>query len=65
MPMPAIALQEELIRSMSVERKLEVSQALREAAWELKAAWIRSMHPELPEPGVQEEVRRLFRNAGA
>ena len=50
---------------MSPDRKLEVSQALRQAAWELKAAWIRSIHPELPELAVQDEVRRLFRDAGA
>lgn len=50
---------------MSAEQKLILSQALRDSAWEFKAAWIRSSQPELTEAAVQEAVRRLFRHAGA
>jgi hypothetical protein len=50
---------------MSAEEKLRRSQALRDSAWVLKTAWIRSTRPELPEAAVHEEVRRMFRHAGA
>jgi hypothetical protein len=50
---------------MSAEQKLQLSQALRDSAWVLKAAWIRCTLPELTEPEVQEAVRRVFRHAGA
>ena len=65
MPISVMDLQAQLIRAMTPERKLAISQSLRRTAWELKAAWIRSIHPELPEAEVQAEVRRLFRDAGA
>jgi hypothetical protein len=65
MTLTAIEMQVQLVRAMSAERKLQLSQALRDSAWELKAAWIRSTRPELPEPEVQEAVRRVFRHAGA
>lgn len=50
---------------MTAEQKLMLSQALRKSAWEFKAAWIRSSRPDLPEPAVQDVVRRLFRDARA
>ena len=59
----AVDLQVQLVRAMTAEQKLRLSQALRDAAWEFKAAWIRSNQPELSEPAVQEAVRRLFRDA--
>lgn len=65
MPSSAAELQVQLVRAMTAEHKLRLSQALRDSAWEFKAAWIRSIQPELPEPAVQEAVRRLFRHAGA
>jgi hypothetical protein len=58
-------LQLRLVQAMTAEQKLLASQSLRELAWGLKAAWIRSRQPELSEAEVQETVRRLFRNAGA
>lgn len=61
----AMDLQLQLVRAMTAEQKLMLSQALRDSAWELKAAWIRSSQPELPEPAVQDAVRRLFRDARA
>jgi hypothetical protein len=65
MPSSATALQVQLVRAMSAEQKLKLSQALRDSAWEFKAAWIRSSQPELTEAAVQEAVRHLFRHAGA
>ncbi len=55
----------ELVRAMTAEQKLRLSQALRDSAWEFKAAWIRSNQPELGESAVQDAVRRLFRHVGA
>jgi hypothetical protein len=65
MPSSAAALQVQLVRAMTPEHKLRLSQALRDSAWEFKAAWIRTNQPELPEAAVQQAVRRLFRHAGA
>ena len=55
----------QLVQAMTAEQKLRLSQALRDSAWEFKAAWIRSIQPDLTESAVQEAVRRLFRHAGA
>jgi len=65
MPQSAGELQQQLVSRMSVEEKLQASAALRTAAWELKAAWIRSQQPDLGETEVQDAVRRWFRDAGA
>jgi hypothetical protein len=64
MSTPAHELQRQLVRAMSPEEKIRASESLRAAAWELKAAWIRSRHPELAESEVQDDVRRWFRDAG-
>jgi hypothetical protein len=65
MSSPALELQQRLVRAMSPEEKIRASEALRRAAWALKAAWTRSRHPELPEEAVQDAVRRWFRDTGA
>lgn len=65
MPSSATEIQVQLVRAMTAEQKLKLSQALRDSAWEFKAAWIRSSQPELAESAVQEAVRRLFRHAGS
>ena len=65
MSSPALELQRRLIRAMSAQEKIRASEALRAAAWALKAAWIRSQHPELSEVDVQDAVRRWFRDAAA
>ncbi len=57
-------MQVQLVRAMTPEEKLSISQALRDSAWEFKAAWIRSCRPDLAESDVQETVRKLFRDAG-
>ena len=50
---------------MSPERKLLASDALRHAAWQLKAAWIATQHPELDREAIDARVRRAFLDAGA
>ncbi len=57
-------LQDQLLSGLSAERKLLLSEGLRHAAWELKAAWIRNQHPELTPREVTERVRQLFLHAG-
>jgi hypothetical protein len=64
MPLSGAQVQAQLVRAMTPEQKLRLSQALRDSAWELKAAWIRANRPDLAEAAVQETVRRLFRDAG-
>jgi hypothetical protein len=51
-------VQIERLRSMTAEEKIRASEDLRAAAWELKAAWLRSRNPGLPESEVQDAVRR-------
>ncbi len=65
MPAEALALQDRLLKAMSPERKLLASEALRNAAWELKAAWISSRHPDLTALAVQQRVRQIFLDVGS
>ena len=65
MAAPAYELQRRLIRAMSPEEKLRASEALRAAAWELKAAWLRSQHSDWSDDEVHDAVRRWFRDAAA
>ena len=53
-------MQLERLRAMTAEEKIRASESLRAAAWEFKAEWLRSRHPELPEAEVQAAVRRWF-----
>jgi hypothetical protein len=47
-------------RRMTPAEKLEIALQLRQAAWELKAAGLRTQHPEWSEEQVQESVREIF-----
>ena len=58
------AAQDRIIAAMSPEQKVLASERLRQAAWVLKAAWIRDRYPDLTESEVQEQVRRIFLDAG-
>lgn len=60
MPLSVLELQRQLISRMSPEEKLRASEALRTAAWSLKAAWIQGLHPDWSELQVQEAVWRCF-----
>jgi hypothetical protein len=61
----ALEVQDRLLKAMSPERKLLASEALRHAAWELKAAWVSSRHPDLSPLEVRERVRQIFLDAGS
>lgn len=65
MPLSVLEFQDRLLQAMSPECKLLASDALRRAAWELKAAWIASQHPELDSADIDARVRRVFLDAGA
>ena len=47
MPLSGAEVQAQLVRAMTPEQKLGVSQALHDFAWELKAAWLRTSRPDL------------------
>jgi hypothetical protein len=52
--------QEEIIRTMSPGRRLEVARELYETAWQVKAAGLRREHPEWPEELLLAKLRRVF-----
>lgn len=60
-----LEMQDQLLRAMSPERKLLASDALRRTAWQLKAAWLATQHPELDGEAIEARVRRAFLDAGA
>jgi hypothetical protein len=50
----------EIYRRMAPVQKLEEAFRLRELAWTIKAASIRSMHPDWNEQAIDAEVRKIF-----
>ncbi len=44
-------------------RRLQAAEALYRSAWELKLAWLRRCHPELPEAELRKRVRDIFLHA--
>lgn len=50
-------------RAMSGAQRMKVAERLYWSARKIKAAGLRSQHPDWPETRVQEEVRRIFLNA--
>lgn len=52
--------QREIYRKMTPEQKLIEAERLYFAARALKAAWLRTLHPDWSEAQVQNEVRRIF-----
>ena len=52
--------QKRIYRSMTPEQKLKVATDLYRSARELKAAGLRSQHPDWSESEVQEKVREIF-----
>ena len=59
----ALEIQRRTIRAMTPEQKLRVSEGLRQTAWQLKAARLRQLHPDLTEDAVQDAVRKWFLDA--
>lgn len=47
----------------TVLRRLNAAEALYRSAWELKLAWLRRCHPELPEAELRKRVRDIFLHA--
>lgn len=52
--------QDEILRTMTPGRRLQVAQELYETAWQLRAAGLRREHPDWPEERVMGKVRRVF-----
>ena len=52
-----------LVSLLSQEDKLRAEEDLRWAAWRLKAAWLREIHPDWPDLRIQATVREIFRHA--
>jgi hypothetical protein len=44
-------------------RRFRAAEALYRSAWELKLAWLRRCHPELPEAELRRRVREIFLHA--
>ncbi len=53
----------EILRQMSGERRLRVAEQLYWTARKVKAAGVRSQHPDWSEEEVKAEVRRIFLHA--
>ena len=50
----------EIYRKMTPERKLEISFALDRVARDLKAAGLRTQHPEWTEQQIADKVKEIF-----
>lgn len=53
-------LQVRRFREMSPERKLELAGEMREFAWELRAAGLRTRFPRLSESEIHRRLRQRF-----
>ena len=53
-------IQHNIFQNMTPEQRILAAHRLYWAARELKAASIRSWHPELKEPEVQKQVKEFF-----
>ena len=53
----------ETLRRMSGEEKLRTASAIYWSARKIKAARLRSLHPEWVEDKIEEEVKRIFMHA--
>ena len=62
--MPLVSEQLKALKAMTPARKLEAAMQLYWSARRLKASWLRQIHTDWTEEEVQDEVRRIFRNAG-
>lgn len=52
--------QEEIIRSMTPGRRLQIAQELYEMAWNLKGAGLRRQHPDWSGEEIDAKLRRVF-----
>jgi hypothetical protein len=51
------------LRAMTGERRLHLAERLYWSARKMKAAGLRSQHPDWPEQRLNDEVRRIFSHA--
>jgi hypothetical protein len=51
------------LRAMTGERRLRLAEQLYWSARKMKAAGLRSQHPDWPEQRLNDEVRRIFSHA--
>jgi hypothetical protein len=57
------SIQDEILRKMSPERKLEAAVALYRSSRQLKTAWIASLHKDWSQEKIAKAVRESFANA--
>jgi len=53
----------EIYRRLTPERRLQIAERLYWSARELKAAWLRTRHPDWTEDQIAREVKQAFANA--
>lgn len=53
-------IQNQIFSKMSFSEKWKAALQLREVAWAMKAAGVRSFHPDWSEQQVQEAVKKIF-----
>ena len=59
----ARTISRDIYRTMSWDAKYRQLLALRQLAWELKAAWVRERFPQFSDQAVEDKVREIFINA--
>lgn len=57
------SIQDEILRKMSPEKKLQAAARMYNFAKELKTAYLAQQHPDWTEEQVETEVREIFANA--
>ena len=62
--METVNMHDEIMKKMTPEQKLKAAENLYWSARRLKAAWLRHIHPDWSEDEVQQEVKRIFIEAG-
>ena len=56
-------IQDEILKNMSPQKKLEVAMNLYFSARQIKAAWFRHLHKDWTDQQVEQAVREVFINA--
>ena len=56
-------IQDEILRKMTPQQKLEAAMNLYYSARELKSAWIRQLHKDWSDQQVEDAVMEIFVNA--
>ncbi len=56
-------IQNDILRKMSAQQKLETAAAIYYSARQLKSAWLRQLHSEWSDQKVEQAVREAFINA--